>query len=263
MAIFLTVLKWIGIILLILLAIVLLLLLLLLFVPFRYRGRAQINDPECHEEFPVSVIRENSDVLFDVSWLLGIVKMVVAFPGKRLLSLRVFGKEVWYKEMGQKSDQKEEKKEEPEEEKEEDQRSLSEKIEAAGAKVEKYTGVADYVYRVLTGRCGRRAWSKVQKRLINILCHVGANSWRLTGNIGLNDPNLNGKMNMIYGMLMPFADEHLDLETQWDLYRCDLEAEASGQVRIIVPVKEAVPLVFDKDCRKVFKKLLKVKAKLQ
>ena len=59
MAIFLTVLKWIGIILLILLAIVLLLLLLLLFVPFRYRGRAQINDPECHEEFPVSVIRDS------------------------------------------------------------------------------------------------------------------------------------------------------------------------------------------------------------
>ena len=50
MTILLTVLKWIGIILLIILALVLVLILLVLFVPFRYRGRAGISDPECHED---------------------------------------------------------------------------------------------------------------------------------------------------------------------------------------------------------------------
>ena len=35
-----------------------------------------------------------------------------------------------------------------------------------------------------------------------------------------------------------------------------------AQMRIIVPVKEALPLLFDKDCRKVYKKLKKAKSKL-
>ena len=87
--------------------------------------------------------------------------------------------------------------------------------------------------------------------------------WKLSGNIGLNDPCLNGNMNIAYSVLKPFADDHLNLETEWDLYRCNLEAAAAGRIQIFVPVKEAVPLIFDKDCQKVFKKLLKVKTKLK
>ena len=64
MTILLTVLKWIGIILLIILALVLVLILLVLFVPFRYRGRAGISDPECHEEFPISVLKERGGIVF-------------------------------------------------------------------------------------------------------------------------------------------------------------------------------------------------------
>ena len=70
-------------------------------------------------------------------------------------------------------------------------------------------------------------------------------------------------MTGITAMLMPFADDHLRLNTEWEMYRCDMEAEMSGKLRLIVPVKEAVSLFFDRDCRKVFKKLLKVRAKLQ
>ena len=68
--------------------------------------------------------------------------------------------------------------------------------------------------------------------------------------------------NIIYSVLKAFADEHMELETEWDLYRCNLEAAAAGKLRIIVPVKEALPLLFDKDCRKVYKKLKKAKSKL-
>ena len=86
--------------------------------------------------------------------------------------------------------------------------------------------------------------------------------WKLTGNVGLNDPCLNGKLTAVNSILMPFADDHMQVETEWDLYRCNLEAAAAGKIRIIVPVKEMLPLVFDKDCRKVYKKLKKAKAKL-
>ena len=264
MTILLTVLKWIGIILLIILALVLVLILLVLFVPFRYRGRAGISDPECHEEFPFSVLKERSDLLFDVSWFAGMVKVAAAYPGKKLVSVRVFGKEVWSVEIGKKGGEVQEKPEEKQEEKEEEEpRSLSERMDALSAKAEKAVSLADYVYRVLTGSCGRRAWEKVKARLFKIVRHVMPDMWKLSGNIGLNDPCCNGRMNIIYSVLKPFADEHMELETEWDLYRCNLEAAAAGKLRIIVPVKEALPLLFDKDCRKVYKKLKKVKSKLQ
>ena len=265
MAILLTVLKWIGIILLIILVLVLLLILLVLFVPVRYKGRAGVSDPECHEEFPVSVLKERSDLLFDISWFAGLIKVTAAYPGNKLVSARVFGKEVWSMETGKKGGEEEEKPEEPEKEKEEkeESQSLSERVDAISAKAEKIVSAIDYVYRVLTGSCGRRAWEKVKVRLQHIVSHVMPDMWKLSGNIGLNDPCINGDMNIVYAMLMPFADDHLSLETEWDLYRCNLEAAAAGKIRFIVPVKEALPLLFDKDCRKVYRKLKKVKAKLQ
>ena len=265
MTILLTVLKWIGIILLIILALVLVLILLVLFVPFRYKGRAGISDPECHEEFPISVLKERSDLLFDVSWFAGMIKVTAAYPGNKLVSVKVFGKEVWSKEIGKEGGKEEkEKPEEKQEEKEEEEsKSLSERVDALSAKAEKAVSLVDYVYRVLTGSCGRRAWEKIKARLFNIVRHVMPDMWKLSGNIGLNDPCCNGNMNIIYSVLKTFADEHMELETEWDLYRCNLEAAEAGKLRIIVPVKEALPLLFDKDCRKVYKKLKKVKSKLQ
>ena len=265
MAILLTVLKWIGIILLVILALILVLIFLVLFVPFRYKGRAGVSDPECHEEFPIAVLKERSDLLFNITWLAGVLKVTAAFPGNELVSVKVFGKEVWSMRIGKKEEEKQEKPEEPEEEKKEEEEpaSLSERVEALSAKAEKITGLIDYIYRVLTGSCGRRAWEKIRMRLFHIAGHVMPDMWKLSGNIGMNDPCINGNINIVYSMLMPFADEHLDLETEWDLYRCNLEAAAAGKVRVIVPVKEALPLLFDKDCRKVYKKLKKAKAKLQ
>ena len=167
MTILLTVLKWIGIILLIILALVLVLILLVLFVPFRYRGRAGISDPECHEEFPFSVLKERSDLLFDVSWFAGMIKVTAAYPGNKLVSVKVFGKEVWSKEIGKEGGKEEkEKPEEKQEEKEEEEsKSLSERVDALSAKAEKAVSLVDYVYRVLTGSCGRRAWEKIKARL--------------------------------------------------------------------------------------------------
>ena len=118
------------------------------------------------------------------------------------------------------------------------------------------------MYRVLTGSCGRRAWRKIEKRLLRILAHVQPSSWELDGTIGLSEPCLNGRLAGLMAILMTFLDEHLVMDTEWDQYRCDLKAELSGRLRLGVPVFQAVPLVFDKDCRKVYKKLRKAKSKL-
>lgn len=262
MAVFLTILKWLGIILLVILALVLLILLIVLLVPFKYKARAAVDDPDRHEEFPVSVLKEKSDVVAAVSWLFGAVKVLVTYPGNELLAVKIFGKDIGIMDKLKKSETGE-KEEEAEEEKEEEETSLTQKLEAVSAKAEKILDLVDYIYRVLTGSCGRRAWRKVRQRLGNILAHVMPDYWKLIGTVGLSDPCLNGRLAGVTSMFKPFVDEHLDLNTEWEMYRCDMEAELAGELRLIVPVKEAVPLVFDKDCRKVLKKLKKVKAKLK
>lgn len=264
MAIFLTILKWLGIILLVIFATALLILLIVLLVPFKYNARAAVEDPERHEEFPVRVLKENSSVAASVSWLFGAVKVLVAYPGGELIAVKVFGKDIGIMDKLKKRGPGEEE-EKPEEKKEEEKEeaSLEKRVEKISARVEKILNAADYVYRVLTGRCGRRAWRKVKQRLGKIADHVMPAYWKILGTVGLADPCLNGRLTGITSMLMPFADDHLGVCTEWEMYRCDMKAEMAGRLRLIVPVKEAVSLVFDKDCRKVFKKLLKVRAKLQ
>ena len=266
MAVFLTILKWVGIILLALLALILVILLIVLLVPIKYNARAAVEDPERHEEFPVAVLREKSEVNALISWLFGAVKILVAFPGDELIAMKVFGKDIGLMDRLKKDETGEKEEEEAAEEKEEEEKeetSLEKRLEVLAAKAEKIINAVDYVHRVLTGSCGRRAFRKVSRRLLNILDSLMPDRWKIRGNVGLNDPCLNGRFSGFTSILMPFMDEHLGIDTEWDLYRCNMEAEMDGKFRLITPLKETVPLVFDKDCRKVLKKLRKVKSKLQ
>lgn len=233
MAILLTILKWLGIILLVILALAVLILLIILLVPFKYNAKAAVEDPDRHEEFPVRVLKENSNVAASVSWLFGAVKLLVAYPGRELIAVKIFGRDIGIMDKLKKSEPagKEEKPEEEKEEKEET--SLSKRLEEISAKAEKAVNAADYVYRVLTGRCGRRAWSKVKRRLISILDHILPNYWKIMGTVGLVDPCLNGRLTGITAMLMPFADDHLRLNTEWEMYRCDMEAEMSDRKSVV------------------------------
>lgn len=264
MAVFLTILKWLGIILLILLALILVILLIVLLVPIKYNARAAVEDPDRHEEFPVAVLKEKSEVKAFISWLFGAVKVLVSYPGNELIAVRIFGKDIGLMDKLRKEESGEkEAEEEKEEEEEREKTSLAEKVDAVVGKVEKIIDVVDYIHRVLTGSCGRRTFRKVSRRLLNILDSIMPDHWKISGNVGLNDPCLNGKMMGFNSILMPFMDEHLGINTEWDLYRCDMNAEMAGKIRLITPVKETVPLIFDKDCRKVLKKLKKVKSKLK
>ena len=263
MGVFLTILKWLGIILLILLALALCIILVVLLVPFRYKAAAQVSDPESHSEIELKMFTERSRASAEVSWFLGLLRILAEYPSRDLVTVRIFGKDIGLMNKLRKpakEEPEEEKEEEPQEEEEE--ASTEEKIEKLIDKGEGIINLADYVYRVLTGSCGRRAWAKIKVRLLRILSHVQPSSWELDGTIGLSDPCLNGRLAGASAILMTFLDEHLVMDTEWDQYRCDLKAELSGRLRLGVPVVQAVPLIFDKDCRKVYKKLRKVRSKL-
>jgi hypothetical protein len=53
------------------------------------------------------------------------------------------------------------------------------------------------------------------------------------------------------------------MHTEWEQYQCNVRAQLSGRLQLGVPVVQAVPLILDKDCRKVLKKLKKAKSKLR
>ena len=263
MGVFLTILKWLGIILLILLALALCIILLVLLVPFRYKAAAQLSDPESHSDIELKMFKERSSASAEVSWLLGIVKVLAEYPSKDLVTVKIFGKDIGLMDKLRKPAAEEPEEEKEEETQEEEQEvSTEEKIEKLIDKAEGIINMIDYVYRVLTGSCGRRAWRKIETRLCRILAHIMPSNWAMDGTIGLAEPCLNGRFAGGMAILMTFLDDHLRMDTEWDQYQFDLKAQLSGKMRLGVPVAQAVPLVFDKDCRKVLKKLRKAKSKL-
>ncbi len=255
MALFLTILKWVGIVLLAVLLLLIVILLLVLFVPVRYQAAARINDPETHESFPFEVLKSGSDVKAEISWFWGALKVIIAYPGATLMEIRVFGKKFSRKKPVEEAQPQEE---EAEEETQEEKETVS-----IFDRIKKLCMKADYFWRVLTGSCGRRALRKIEKRLYAIMVRSLPSRWEVGGTLGLSDPCMNGRVRQICAVLMPFWEEHLNMATQWELYRCDLKAEMAGRIFLAVPVKEAVPLVFDKDCRKLYKKLKRARSKFR
>ena len=256
MTILLSVLKWIGVILLIILILLIVLLLLVLFVPIRYKLRAAVNDPESHEEFPLSVLKEQSDVMAEVTWFGRILKVLVKYPGEKLLDIRLFGKSLPIGGRGEEKEAppQEPEKEEKEEEKEEDAGSVIDRI---GRLFDK----ADYYWRVLTGSCGRRATEKIITVVKNIVVRVIPYVWKVRGTLGLSDPCLNGRISGVNAILMTMLNKRIDVNTQWELYRLDLNAELAGKIVLAYPAGQLIPLIFDKDIRKVIKKIRRAGAR--
>ena len=265
MTVLLCILKWLGIILLILLGIVLLLLILVLLVPIRYKASARVDDPEPHSEFPLSVFIERSSVNAEAAWFFGIIKIAVSYPAGERISLKIFGRDIDIRKFLKKQEgepAEEEREEEEEQKEEEEETSLSERAEKVLDRIGRIFDSVDYIYRILTGSCGRRATEKILRRLKKILLSILPSRWTLGGTVGLSDPCLNGRMTGVNAVLMPVCDDHLMIGTQWEDYRFDLHAEMEGKIRLCVPVIEAVPLVFDKDCRKLYKKLMRARSRL-
>ncbi|HAB94699.1 MAG TPA: hypothetical protein DCF49_08085 [Lachnospiraceae bacterium] len=253
MTIILGILKVIGVLLLIVLIVTIVLLLLVLFVPIRYKAAAEVDDPEGHDEFPIEVLKGRSDVKAEVSWLFGAFKVLLQYPGEKLLVIKLFGRAFSpgkKEKEPEKPAKEEEKKEEPEE-----------SGEGIFDRIERILDMIDSYWRVLTGTCGRRLVRKLSGKLVTIGVSMMPTMWKLKGTLGLNDPCLNGRVALTGAMLMPYLEDHVQMNPQWEKYRFDLDAELSGKLVMIIPVKEVLPLFFDKDVKKIIKKLKRVRAK--
>lgn len=262
MTIVLAILKWIGIVLLILLAVVVLLLLLILLVPFRYRAEGQVTDPETHEEIPFAAWKDGARVSAEVSWLLHFLQARIRYPSEEKLQVFVLGRRFPIERFLKKKEpapEEEKKEEEPEKE----PLTLTQKLEKLAGKADQAAYGADYYYRTLTGICGRRALNVVFQRLDLILQGILPSSWFLKGTVGLGDPYREGKLCEVCSMLSPFTGDSLSIEKEWMDWQLDLSGSLSGVLRLGRVVRGVVPLLFDKNCKKLLRKLRAGKAKIK
>ncbi len=255
MNVFLLILIVIGKILLAVLLLAILLILITLFVPFRYYAEGTIEDPDTHEEFALDVIRDNSLVELRISWLWKLVQVVVCYPGTKLLEVKLFGKDIDLRKiLGKK---KEENSEETEDHEAESKPSIWETLPE---KIENGIVKADRAVRILTGSCGRRASEKVIDRLSALNTKLLPRKWSVTGTMGLGDPYRSGKLASALAIMSPFTEEHVQVAALMEEYQFDVNAEFSGRVRLFSLLRFGVPLFFDKDCRKVVRKLRRLRS---
>ena len=162
MAVFLTVLKVLGIVLLILAGLLLIIMLLVLFVPIRYSFSGSIDDPEGSSE--VLHLDLKKDVAFEgsVRWLLGVFYGGLSAGGKDgddefiRVEVRILGKKVPLDRFLRKKEPEEEKKEEKPGEPEK-KKTLDQKLEEMLNRIEKLYNRLQDVFHVLQSECGTRA----------------------------------------------------------------------------------------------------------
>lgn len=249
MAIFLTVLKILGILILVLLCAVIAVVLGILFVPFRYKVRAESMDPEPHEKFSASVLKEHIQAQAAVTWCLHLLTIQMVYPHseKEFLTVKIFGKKIALQRHhgGKKREQTQQKKA---------QRSFLQRLEEMPDKVETVCNRIDHYFRILTGTCGRRAFAKLMERLGFLWDRAAPTAWSLTGTAGLGDPYLSGKIAEVTAILGPLTEDNLRIDVEWEAFRLDLHGELEGRIRGILLVRTALPILLDKDCRKLVRK---------
>ena len=262
MTIVLAILKWIGIVLLILLAVVILILLLVLLVPFRYHAEGHVRDPEEHEDIPFETWKNGADVSAEVTWLLHFLRARIRYPSQEKLEVWILGRPFPVERFLKKKEppQEEEKKEE---EPAKEPLTLPQKIEQLVNKADQAAYGVDYYYRTLTGICGRRALDAVLKRLDLILQGILPSRWYLKGTVGLGDPYREGKLYEVCSILSPFTGDSLAIDNVWLAWQMDLSGSLSGILRLGRIVRGVFPLLFDKNCKKLLRKLRAGKAKIK
>ncbi len=257
MSVFLPILKIIGTVLLIVVLLVLVLVLLILFVPIRYKVRGQINDGETHDEFPLEILWHQSEGDARISWFAGIFKVLVNYPEPKGIFVKIFGINFDFRKLLHRSGNGSEDDEEKKEESEEKGRPTLEEI---AGRIEKILEKADRLVRILTGSCGRRAGRKLVSKLDVFIPKVMPRRGYMRGTVGMGDPYYGGKLEGVIAILSPFAEDHLAVETEMAGYRCDLKADFSGKIRIVTVLQLVIPLLLDKDCKKLVKKIRRLRA---
>lgn len=253
MAVFLVILKIIGIVVLILLCILIAVVLSVLFIPLHYRIDAVIEDPQQHDKFPAKAIRDHFLVNASADWPAHIVtiRMRYPHPGADAFIVCIFGKKIDINKLLKRSDSREKERKQTEKPHE----SVLQRLEKIPDRIETFCNKADYYWRIATGSCGRRAFTVISDKISFLLKKSAPRVWSVSGTAGLGDPYHSGKIAEFLAIADPFCSDHLDIAVDWEAYRVDLKVNLKGKVRGIRIAEAVLPVLFDRDCRKLIRKI--------
>lgn len=110
-----------------------------------------------------------------------------------------------------------------------------------------------YYTEILRSDRFRRAIFKTSgqlKRAVRMLLPV---KWRLSGTVGLGDPEKTGRLLSALALLWPFIRGHVELAPEFMAYRADVRGEAAGKIRLFTAAVCVLILYFDRDVRETLR----------
>lgn len=242
-----TILKIIGIVLLVLLG----LLVLVLSVPIRYETAADLEDPVPGEEKPDYglLFREHASGSFRFSWFGPLVRGGISWPGADGFLIRIL---FWKWDVLDLIRHKPERRSGKEPDTVDRQpASVPEKVSRILKKAKKQLSRVRYVLQLLSRPSGERARKKIGTILGRTLPGLLPRQWKLTGTVGLGDPQAGGRICEGMGILYPFTEEHIAVSVRMMDYQMDLHLRARGRVRLWSLLRAALSLVLDRDIRRL------------
>ncbi|WP_130837911.1 hypothetical protein [Lachnoclostridium sp. Marseille-P6806] len=106
-----------------------------------------------------------------------------------------------------------------------------------------------YYTEILRSDRFRRAFHRVSGQLKKVLRMLLPVKWRLSGTVGLGDPEKTGQLLSGLALLWPFIRGHVELAPEFMAYRADVRGEAAGKIRLFTAAVCVLILYFDRDVR--------------
>ncbi len=277
LAVILFILKMIGLLLLIILGAAVLALLLVLLVPFRYQAEGSFYGKPAAEA--------------KITWLLRMLSVTVRYETEPDLVIRMFG--VRLKKRSSKEEKAPEDKEEPRETtvkpqvsksesvKSPDRKSVSEQkktarrsaqkqkkasvpkakkvsaIERIRNKVQEIKEKKDEIMEILHNEEYRKTFRLVKRQLFSIIRHILPQKLQGRIRFGFDDPFKTGQILTYVSPFYGLYAKHLELIPVFEESVMEGELNMKGRIRIGTIAVKAVRLVFDKNIRKLIRKVRK------
>ena len=257
LAIFLTILKIIGIILLCVIGFILLLLLIILFVPVRYSAKGSYK-----EKTPKIRLR--------VSYLLYLFCLIISYNEKLDYYIRLFGIKIDLKKLKTKkkkpknvteeqpavkdTDEGLDKKESDTEEEpagaEDEKPGFFEKISSKKEKI-------DYYIDILTKDTTKKALLVCKDRIGKALRVLLPYKGKIYARIGLENAGTTGKILGIYKALYDYIGDVVVFYPVFDSEIIDVEFNLKGRIRFVTILYHLIRIYFDKNCHRLIKLFIK------
>lgn len=99
----------------------------------------------------------------------------------------------------------------------------------------------------------KASFALCKKALGKILKNVLPRKWNVSGKVGFDDPEKNGKVCAILGMLYPWITRRVDVYVDFEVSEIDVKAKAKGMIFGITFVYVGLKVILNRNIRKTIK----------